>query len=297
MATVNQSLPQTASRSFGARLLGAVWRLFKLVFAMLLGVLLGVALWFLGLFFVQSVLIPIQENSRAIAALEQTLETEREATTQALAERDARIAELEQALAAERNRVAALQAELEATNTDLADLAAAQRTTADTVATLQRDLARVRTTLDETRETVAALETATADLDAALQTLNAQLDALALDVNAMSSDIADLQLAVLAPTGRLAQVETRVATLQAAATLMNAQREVQARNFGNARTYLALAVEDLTALRDAATDETRRATLDDVLARLAALEPTLDADPLAAEAELLALWRTLMRLP
>ncbi len=297
MATANRTIPRTASRSWGTRVLSGLWRLFKLFFAILLGIALGIALWFLGLFFIQTVVIPIQENSRAIAALEQAIQTEREATTQALAERDARIAALEQALATERNRVAELQSALDATNADLADLAAAQRATAQTVADVQSDLANVQATLDETRATLATLETTTANFEATVQTLSQQIDTLALEVNAMSSDIADLQLAVLAPTGRLAQVETRVATLQIATTLINAQREVQARNFGNARTYLALAAEDLTQMRDATPDDARRTALDEVLTRLTALTQTLEDDPLAAEAELLALWRILMRLP
>jgi len=134
-----------------------------------------------------------------------------------------------------------------------------------------------------------------ADLDGLserVESLQALLDQHAVELNAMSSDIADLQQAVLAPRGQVARLQHTARLLRAEANLLNAQREFLHRNFGLATEYLERTRELVAQLAEEA-EGGEQEQLATVVTLLDEALDLLETDPFAAAGTLDAAWRAL----
>lgn len=300
----SHSKPQR--RSVGSRILHSLWRLFKLLFVILLGIVLGVAIWFGGLTAYNAIVIPIRSNTQSIAALQQEFQAEREAMTEALAQRDARIAELEATLADEQARSNRLSRQLDTMSSELetlrGDVLAVQSDLESTQAELdalqldvtetQTDLSTATAEIEEVRTDLATVQQDVGALSAELETVNATLETHARELNAMSSDIADLQLAVLSPVGTVRRLQQKATLLRTQAHLLNAQFELNRQNVGLATEHLEQARAGVASIAQQ-VPEPEREQYGTALARIDEALQQLKADPFVADAELVAAWRAL----
>lgn len=301
MATAQRQMvasPQTPS--FLGRLVRAFVKLVLTVVAVMLGVVLGLVLYW-GIY--TTIILPLQSNTQAIATLDRALQAERDNVTREFTRRDARLAEVETSLVNQQARIDQLAGEMQTTQKDL--VALEEQLTAELsqvqerleqlqsrVATLRREAERTQGHVRNLQADLARVEADLADLGEQVESLQAVLDQHAVELNAMSSDIADLQQAVLAPGGQVARLQHTAQLLQAEANLLNAQREFLHRNFGLATEYLERTRNTVALLADQAEGEERE-QLASVVTLLDEALDMLETDPFAAAGALDAAWRAL----
>ncbi|MDQ7029515.1 MAG: hypothetical protein Q9O62_06930 [Ardenticatenia bacterium] len=273
------------SPSLLGRLARALIKLIVLGVVIVLGALLGLVL-FWGLF--TTVLVPLQTTTQALAALEQT----QAQVADEFARREARLAELEAALAESQTRLERTASENERLQARLADVAAELTATQEEVARLRARMVALDRQASRRREDVRRLQSDLEDIAERLDRLQTLVDAQSAELNAMSSDIADLQLAALAPDGRVARLEHTAQLLWVQANVLNALRELEHRNFGLAEEYVARTREDAVLLAAAATGP-QQETLATVVGHLDEALRLLRDDPFAATGALDAAWRAL----
>lgn len=300
-ATVQRQIATSSKTpSFVGRLVRAFVKLVLLVIVVVLGVVLGIVLYW-GIY--TTVLLPIQSNAQAIAALDQALQAERDNVTQELARRDARLADVETALVEQQRQVRQVADDLQETQARLVTVEEELRSglsqvqsdlgrLQEQVAALSREAERTQGHVRNLQADLARLESDLAGVGSQIEDLQAMLDQQALELNAMSSDIADLQQAVLAPHGEVARLQRTAQLLRAEANLLNAQREFLHRNFGLAVEYLQRTRDTVAALAEATGGE-EQAQLLNVVTLLDEALDVLETDPFAAAAALDAAWRAL----
>ncbi|GEM_PF-6416965 len=271
--------------SFLGRLARALVKLIALGATIVLGVVVGIAFfWWLS----TTVLWPLQEHARAIAALDRS----QARLADELARRDARLAELEAALAESNARLERTAEEWGRLQTRLANVEEELAAAREEVDRLRARVVALDRQATRRREDVRRLQADLAAVSERLGAVQALVEAQAVELNAMSSDIADLQLATLAPDGRVARLERTARLLWVQANVLNARRELEHRNFGLAEEYLLNTREAVVLLAAEAAGPEREAlvtvvgSLDDAL-RL------LREDPFAATGALDAAWRAL----
>lgn len=227
--------PSNRSGGFG-RTLGTILKvLLRLLVVLIVGTLIGAGIY-LGIpWLYRATVVPVQENTDAIADLTQRMtltETETDRTADALQDRTAdmegEIVALQETSAVNSVAVATAVARLDALETQASELTTTTEAQAEAQTALRKDLDAVTRTLnglaadlEDQQEALTALDE---DLGSRLTALEAQADALAL----AHSD-----------------AQARLVLLQSAQGLIRVQLQLLEDNTGTARNGLAIVVDHL----------------------------------------------------
>lgn len=260
-------------RSIVRRLWDALLALIRLLLAIALGILVGVALWYAGLLGYRTVVEPLNATILRVDALERLVDAEQSELRSRLAERDGQLAALQR-------RQSAQQAEidrLDALDANLGVLAG------DVDALLERS-GEIDDALGGAADRVDALDASLAALETGDARQTEQLDAL-------DESLATAREELAAAEAELAGLRRGALILQAQANVLNAQQSLARRDIGQTTDYLDRArvyLESAVAL-----DEDEDETLTAALGQLARAQDRLEDDPFSAEGDLVALWRGL----
>ncbi len=274
-----------ARPDFWSRLGGALGRFFvfllRLIFVLLLAVALGAGVYF-GLPWLYRALVqPVQTHTSQIQELYNRVEGARAGVEAGQAAQNDRLTALETANDAQR-------LQLDSTVTQAADQQAAleaQQQQLDSTATLAAD-------------TQAALEAETAARDA-LAAQVAELQTQLADQAAASADtqsaLAELAPVAEANAAQVAAQEQQLGLLRLQNALLRAHIQINAENFGEARTTLTSTVSAMQGFVEApgafaAADQTT------LTVRLRAAESLIELEPAAALTDLDSIWAELERL-
>ncbi len=275
----------TARPDFWSRLGGALGRflgfVLRLIFVLLLAVALGAGVYFGLPWLYRAMVQPVQTHTTQIQELYNRVEGVRAGVEAGQATQNDRLTALETANDAQR-------LQLDSTVTQAADqqtTLAAQGEQLDSTATLTADLQAALEAETAAREALAAQV-------AALQT---QLDDQAAASADTQSTLAELAPVAEANAAQVAAQEQQLALLRLQNALLRAHIQINAENFGEARTTLTTTVSAMQTFVETpgVFTEDNQTTL---AVRLRAAENLIALEPAAALADLDSIWAELERL-
>lgn len=312
----------TTSPSVAARTAGCLWRLIKLFIAIVVGILLGVLLYYGGLYAYWGILAPINSNHNAINALDGDLRRTREVWEAELRVRDERIRLLSEQLqqrsqttdALEERLVAQLRdqgealrrqaaSEQEALRTQIASFEDQRQALIEAVgnqdqrvAVLEESLQAQQEALQAQKEQIAQIVTAQGTLETAIaetaEKLGGDIAALQEDFGAemsgLETDLGTLQGQIGGPEAELAQLRERTLLLKAAAQVLRVRIRLVQNNPGGAKGDLTQLDGTLAVIGDLPGVEAD--AIADLRDQVAQLQTALDENPFVVAEQLDVLW-------
>lgn len=258
--------------------------LFRLILVLLVGGLIGAGLYFGVPWVYQTVVVPVQQNTADIQALEDRfnlIENQANQETDALQERSANmegeITEIKEALAVQEGHLATAEAEIADLTSQIATQAAEATAQAETLGDLETS---IKAALDALAEQSA--------------TLNEQQTALEFLESRMTSALTEIESDLAALTEEQPSLLGRLALLQAAQDLLRARIQLAEDNAGAAQETLILAQDHLN--RAAALSPEIALELQGVGARIETLDGLIETRSFRATTTLEALWADIMDL-
>jgi len=270
-------------RSSDGSFLGAVGKvlgfLIRLVFVLIVGVLIGLALFYGVPYAYRRLRWPVQENSARLAILEEQVAKNSESIFNNRLALEDRVSDLEEEVAELRGEGAARAQDQEALGQEIQQLAGR-------VSALEEDLGAQQEALQETEtgfsETVSNLsqeiDVIEGQLEEAHQDLSQQLEASQEDVEALE--------------GQVNEAALRLLFLQTAQDLLKVRLLLVEDNPGTARETLTLAVEHLDRAGGLVPEQEER--VEDLRERLLAVDDLIANRSFRARPSLEALWADLM---
>lgn len=271
-----------SSGSAFLRVVGRILRfLVRLTFVVLIGVLIGLGLFYGVPWVYQHLVWPVQENSAQIAVLQEQVENNSE-----------RIVDNHRAL---QDRIVALENEV----TDLRERTAVQgqdqellmaegERLAERITTLEDDIEAQRQDVEQVRST---LEDTTSDVEQEIEGIQEELEEareeLSQQIAASQDDLSGLE-------GQLDEARARISLLQTAQDLLKVQVLLLEENPGAARDALELAVAHLD--QAGAMLPSQAGVLDDLRERMLTLDGLIAERSFRASPTLEALWADVMGL-
>jgi len=277
---------QPSNRNGGVgRTLGTVLKiLLRLLVVLIFGTLIGAGVY-LGIpWLYRATVVPVQENTDAIADLTQRLaltETETDRAADALQERTANmegeIVALQETASVNNAAIATAVARIDAFETQATELTTTTESQAEAQAALRKDLDAVTRSLDrlaaDLEQQQEALTSLEEDLGPRLTTLEVQADALTLS----DSD-----------------VQARLVLLQSAQGLIRVQLLLLEDNPGAARSGLAIAIEHLNRYSALVPEQSDVAA--GLIARIEELDALIEVRSFRTTPTLEALWADIVAM-
>ncbi|MGC9349377.1 MAG: hypothetical protein ACP5JG_14660 [Anaerolineae bacterium] len=275
----------TSSGSPFLRALGTILKvLFRLALVLVVGVLVGVGIYYAVSWVYPNVVVPVQENTRDIDDLEQS--------QNAIAQR------LDQHIENVYGRLADLEGEVVRVQESAAVQERDTTEALDRLATVEPQLVALQATADAQDTTIAALER---DLAAAEGDLEDQADALDDEQDRVSELAAELGTSIEAIEGQLEEVSAeqpillgRLAMAQTAQDLLRVRVLLLEDNPGAARDTLLLAIQHLRQGAQLSPEVAEAA--DDLEARMRALDGLIESRSFTTAPALESLWAEVMSL-
>lgn len=270
---------RSSDRSF----LGAVGRvlrfLVRLALVLIVGVLIGLGLFYGVPYAYRRLMWPVQENSTRIGILEKQVSRNSESIFDNQLALENRISDLEKEIVGLREEGAERAEDQEALEQEIQHLAGRLSALEDDVGVQRQELEEAQvgfseTASDLTREIDAVEE----ELEAAREELNEEIDASREAVNALE--------------GRLNEAGVRLLFLQTAQDLLKVRLLLIEDNPGTARETLALAVEHLEQAGGLVPEQAER--VEDLRDRMLAVDDLIANRSFRARPSLEALWADLM---
>jgi len=264
--TVQQPTP---SGNFFVRV---VVGLFRLLLILILGLLLGAALYFGVIWAYRNLVLPVQANIARVAVLEYRMDREQERWQEENLALQERITTLE-------TKIAQLREETDVQDQDQKALEERDQKLAEQIAQVESDLKAQQQGMEEARS---ELEGAIAELSQQTEDTQVQLQ----------NYLDETEGQVAGVYGRLDDLEGRLMLFQTAQDLLHVRLLLLEENPRMAREAVELAVshlEQAIALMPAQAE-----TLDDLRERMQALDALIAADSFRVRPDLEALWADVM---
>jgi chromosome segregation ATPase len=266
--------------------------LVRLIFVLIIGVLIGVGLYYGVPWAYRNLVWPVQDNRARVSVLEQRMDLDQEhAQERDRALRD-RVFQLETAVAEMETELTELREQATLRALDQQALQAQNTQFDDRIAQLSSDLEVQRQEMEAIAQDMqSSLGDATSELNEQFDDLEGQLGEITAN---LAQQVEENQGALDDAHAQLGDLEGRLAILQTAQDLVKVRLLLIEENTGTARDTLDLAIAHLD--KASALMPLQAETLEDLRNRMTALDDLIVQRSFRARPDLEALWADLMDL-